>query len=365
MTSTTQIEPVITIIKGNLLDAPVEALVNTVNTVGIMGKGIALQFKERFPPNYVVYSKAVEKNSVRIGKMFITEVHQAEAYQKDLKYIVNFPTKKHWRNRSQMEYIEAGLKDLKEFLIENNVRSVAIPPLGSGNGGLAWVEVQSLIRRELKDIETKIYLYEPTEQIEIQVSVKENRNIRLTKVRAMLLLLLRKYLAMFEPPNLFAAVKLCYFLQRFGQPNMKLKFESGHYGPYDDNVRHVVYHLNGKYIKGYSSNESKPFIPFELNSDFYDEVDDFIKQELDAEEAERLQTVCSFLVGFETAYSLELLSTVDMIIQNHNTIDPEVIIGHMGNWNLRKSKMFGEERFVKLAVNHLVEYGLAEQNVSL
>jgi O-acetyl-ADP-ribose deacetylase (regulator of RNase III) len=118
----------ITFTQGNLLEARAEALVNTVNTVGVMGKGIALMFKERFAENFHRYATACKTREVRTGKMFITEVHELDGP----RWIVNFPTKQHWRDDSRIEWIIEGLQDLRRFLIENKVKSIAIPPLGAG-----------------------------------------------------------------------------------------------------------------------------------------------------------------------------------------------------------------------------------------
>jgi O-acetyl-ADP-ribose deacetylase (regulator of RNase III) len=147
--------------KGNLLEANVDALVNTVNTVGVMGKGVALMFKEAFPDNFKAYEKACKHKEIRVGKMFVTERQNFIGP----KWIINFPTKQHWRNPSKIEWIEEGLEDLKRTIIENNIRSLAIPPLGSGNGGLEWANVRPRIEAALGDLrDVQIVVYEPTDQ---------------------------------------------------------------------------------------------------------------------------------------------------------------------------------------------------------
>ncbi len=150
----------IKITRGNLLEAPAEALVNTVNTVGVMGKGIALMFKERFDGNFRLYAAACKASQVQTGKMFVTQVN--ELYGP--RWIVNFPTKQHWRAPSRMEWVVAGLQDLRRFLLEQQVKSIAIPPLGAGNGGLQWAAVRAQIEQALGDLDTEILLFEPTEQ---------------------------------------------------------------------------------------------------------------------------------------------------------------------------------------------------------
>ena len=126
-------------IKGDLLSSDAQALVNTVNTVGVMGKGIALQFKERFPNNLNRYLSACKRNELYSGKLLVVEETTMTG---EKKLIINFPTKKDWKHKSKNEYIEEGLKDLVAILRERNIQSIAIPPLGCGNDGLDWVEVR-------------------------------------------------------------------------------------------------------------------------------------------------------------------------------------------------------------------------------
>lgn len=146
----------ITFTKGDLFESQAEALVNAVNCVGVMGKGIALQFKQRFPENFRAYEEACIFREVQIGEMFVTQQTDPSLPL----WIINFPTKKHWSNPSKLEWIESGLKDLRRFLIENKVQSVAIPALGAGLGGLDWPDVRRLIERELAGLETEIMVYE-------------------------------------------------------------------------------------------------------------------------------------------------------------------------------------------------------------
>jgi O-acetyl-ADP-ribose deacetylase (regulator of RNase III) len=146
---------------GNLLDAKVEAVVNTVNTVGVMGKGIALMFKERFPKNYQEYLVASKSGAVQIGKMFVSATDELSGP----KWVINFPTKKHWRNPSKIEWVREGLEALKEVIREKRITSIAIPPLGCGNGGLNWSNVRPLIQEYLNDLtDVEIIIYEPTEE---------------------------------------------------------------------------------------------------------------------------------------------------------------------------------------------------------
>lgn len=148
----------IEITKGNLIETDAEALVNTVNCVGYMGKGIALQFKKAFPENFRVYEQACKKKQVKPGKMFVFETGS----MLNPKYIINFQTKRHWRGKSKLEDIESGLKALVKEIRERSIRSVAVPPLGCGLGGLDWEVVRPMIEEaflELPDVQ--VCLFEP------------------------------------------------------------------------------------------------------------------------------------------------------------------------------------------------------------
>ena len=143
--------------RGNLLEAKVEAVVNTVNTVGVMGKGIALMFKERFPKNYDTYVRGCKSGELEVGRMFVTRNEEFFGP----RWIINFPTKKGWRANSRLEWI--GLRDLVRTIEEKRIKSIAIPPLGCGNGGLDWNEVRPLIEAAIDGIDDlEAVVYEPT-----------------------------------------------------------------------------------------------------------------------------------------------------------------------------------------------------------
>ena len=145
-------------LQGNLLEAPTEALVNTVNTVGVMGKGIALMFKEAFPENFRAYEGAAKRNEVQVGRMFVTENRALRGP----KWLINFPTKKHWRQPSKLEWIVDGLQDLRRIVAEKNIHSIALPPLGCGNGGLDWTEVRPEMERALSQLQDlEVWVFEP------------------------------------------------------------------------------------------------------------------------------------------------------------------------------------------------------------
>ena len=227
---------------GNILESDAEALVNTVNTVGVMGKGIALQFKKAYPENYKKYKQAIEQKDVKLGKMFVTETYALIGP----KYIINFPTKGHWRYPSKLEWIKDGLQDLKQVIQDKGIKSIAVPPLGCGQGGLDWNDVKREIEQTLTGLDTEIIAYEPSEKVkEILKKQNHKKQANLTPVRAMLLYLLFHYRSAGEFASEFAAEKLSYFLQRLGEKQLKLDFKKGYYGPYSGKVRHVLYVING------------------------------------------------------------------------------------------------------------------------
>lgn len=133
---------------GDILKEDAEALVNTVNCVGVMGRGIALQYKNAFPENFKAYALACKNKEVQPGRMFVFKTGQLT----NPRYIINFPTKRHWRGMSRMEDIESGLRALVDTIRQYNIQSIAIPPLGSGLGGLDWSEVKLRIEAALQPL---------------------------------------------------------------------------------------------------------------------------------------------------------------------------------------------------------------------
>jgi O-acetyl-ADP-ribose deacetylase (regulator of RNase III) len=233
--------------QGNLLEDEAEALVNTVNCVGVMGKGIALQFKQAYPEMFSEYEKACRRKEVQPGKMHVVCTKSLL----NPKYIINFPTKRHWKNKSRMEDIELGLADLIKVIKELNIKSIALPPLGCGNGGLRWDEVRPKIEAAFEHLkEVEVHLYEPAgspnpDQIKIRTKPP-----KMTRSRALLLMLMNDYSIPGYKLSLLEVQKLAYFLQVVGEP-MRLRFEKGKYGPYADNLNHVLLRLDGHFIRGF------------------------------------------------------------------------------------------------------------------
>ena len=178
--------------RGNILTADAEALVNTVNCVGVMGKGIALQFKKAFPENFKAYAAACRREEVKPGRMFVFETGQMF----NPRYIINFPTKRHWRGKSRYEDIAAGLQALVREVQDRKIRSIAIPPLGSGLGGLQWSRVKTMIEaafEEFSDVQVK--LYEPKGSPDAEDMPVGTAKPKMTVARALLIKLMKQYAA--------------------------------------------------------------------------------------------------------------------------------------------------------------------------
>jgi O-acetyl-ADP-ribose deacetylase (regulator of RNase III) len=233
-------------VRGNLLEADVDALVNTVNTKGVMGKGVALQFRRAFPANYNAYRAACAAGEVQFGRMFVFQPGQLAGP----RAIINFPTKDHWRSRSRLADIEAGLRDLRRVLLELDVRSVALPPLGCGLGGLRWSDVRTLIELALSELPLRVLVYEPQPAPAPERMPEARERPRMTPFRATLVWLLGRYLAPGETATPLEVQKLLYFLQEAGEP-LRLRFVKQRYGPYADAARHAVERLEGHHVTGF------------------------------------------------------------------------------------------------------------------
>lgn len=339
----------ITYITGDILTSNAQALVNTVNTVGVMGKGIALQFKRAFPYNFRVYQEACRNKELKVGSMLVTTDSNLACGK---KIIINFPTKADWRKSSEYAYITSGLSALKDVIRKHNIRSIAIPPLGAGNGGLEWNKVKTLIEQYLDGIDAEIYVYEPCRHI--AESLKKER-VKLTDARALLLFGLYDSVRNGSYVSEFSSEKICYFMQRLGaEKYFRLDYSPLFYGPYSGKVRHLLSTLNGSYIMGYSDMNKKPFEPLTLVADGYHEVESYITQR--PELLKIAHDTTRFLNGFYSDFALELLSSVDMIMQTYNSDDTELVADRLRNWSDRKRSLFDKQSYIDVAIKHLEMY---------
>lgn len=322
--------------RGNLLLADVEAVVNTVNCVGVMGKGIALQFKQAFPDNFRVYEKACKAGEVQIGRMFTFATGQMG----NPKFIINFPTKRHWKGMSRIQDIEAGLVALVEEVRRLGVRSIAVPPVGCGNGGLDWKQIEPRIIKAFEAVpDVRVLLYPP-----IGAPVAESMPVgteapRMTRGRAMVLRLLELYQSQGYRHTLLEVQKLAYFLQVAGE-ELRLKFLPAKYGPYAENLNHVLERLEGHFIRGFGDRSTA--VEIHLLPEASDAVREFFGTSADAEATQRLQRVADLIEGFETPYGMELLATVHWVGSHDERAakDPNVAMAGVRAWNAGKAKRF-------------------------
>jgi O-acetyl-ADP-ribose deacetylase (regulator of RNase III) len=346
--------------QGNLLDADAEALVNTVNTVGVMGKGIALMFKDAFPQNFRAYAAACKAGEVEVGRMFVTE---RGGLGPGPRWIVNFPTKMHWRNPSRLAWIEAGLADLVAVIESLGIRSIALPPLGSGNGGLPWEAVRSRIEVASASLpEVDIVIYEPSGTY--RNGAKRAGVERLTPSRALVAELIRRYGTMGLDCSLLEAQKLAYFAERacgtIQLPDtFDFGFEPGPYGPYAEPLRHMLDQMDGSYLHcDKRIADAEPLDAIWFDDSRRKNLEHFLAIQ-DPALGPALALASDIIDGFESPLGLELLATVDWLVvhQNVEPTLPAVLAGlahwpHSASAAERKLRLF-DERLIALALHRL------------
>lgn len=343
---------------GNLLNEQVDAVVNTVNCVGIMGKGIALQFKKKWPENFDIYNRACKAGEVKPGKIFV--YHLTNNATTKPQYIINFPTKNHWKEKSKLSYIKEGLIDLINFIKENNIQSIAIPPLGCGNGGLKWEIVKPLIESAFLSLQNiDVRLFEPGEKLNSENMIINTRKPPLTTGRAIVIKLIDLYIAMDYFLSKIEIQKLCYFAQEIGALS-KLRFVKNQFGPYADNLRHVLDIMDGHYIAGVGDHNTIQ-AKISLTSNALQEANDFLNR--DYEIQRKIQKIQELISGFETPYGMELLATVHWAAKDLNSNDIELVKTAIHNWepampkwNERKKALMSKEH-IRIALNRLCQLG--------
>ncbi|NWE71180.1 macro domain-containing protein [Pseudomonas gingeri] len=356
--------------QGNLLEAKTEALVNTVNTVGVMGKGIALMFKERFTENYRLYSAACKAGEVETGKVFVTAVSELQGP----RWIVNFPTKRHWRSPSQMAWVTEGLQDLRRFLIDHQVKSVAVPPLGAGNGGLKWPEVREQIENVLSDLDVDILVFEPTKQY---LNVAKRGGVeKLTPARALIAELVRRYWVLGMECSLLEIQKLAWFLERAieklpdTENPLNLRFVAHKYGPYANRLDHLLDNLDGSYLhcdKRISDAGINDVIWFDQEQNTF--LQTYLKTEAKLF-SEALENTAQLIDGFESPFGMELLATVDWLL-NRESVAPTIpaVREALQHWAggssaaARKTKLF-DDHALEIALKRLTSSVFRSETVT-
>ena len=337
---------------GDLFAEDAEALVNTVNCVGVMGRGVALQFKRAFPENFKAYAERCKRNEMRPGEVFVFET----ANLGNPRYIINFPTKRHWKGKSRVEDIESGLKSLVREIEERGIRSVALPPLGSGLGGLDWNgEIRPLLSRSLAELPAvDVVIFEPGGGREDRRANRSTDVPMMTSGRATLVVLMNGYIRLLLDPEitLLEVHKLMYFMQAAGEP-LRLRFVKGIYGPYAENLRHQLNAVEGHFISGYYDGGDKPSKPLELVPGAVEDAQTVLDSATGARR--RMQRVRSLIEGFETGYGLELLATVHWVVDREQPRDFHHLTQQVRAWNPRKHRF--TERQLRIAADWLHESG--------
>ena len=344
--------------QGNLLASEAEAVVNTVNTVGVMGKGIALMFKEAFKANFLAYQEACRRGEVQVGRMFVTERLGRP------RWIINFPTKKHWRHPSQLSWVIEGLEDLRRVIEERQIRSIALPPLGCGNGGLRWNDVRREIERALGNLpEVDVLVYAPTE--EYQNRPKEAGFTQLSPARALIVELIRRYSVVLGlGSSMIEIQKLAWFLDReisgtrLPDP-LRLSFVPGIFGPYAQSLKHLLNGLDGAFLSSPRRiPDTRPLDEIYFVQDRKQEVIDYLDSSA-SEYLDVLERTAERIDGFESPFGLELLGTVDWLLsREHRQPDVEDIKAGLHQWKAgasaarRKLRLF-DDRLIGIALDRL------------
>jgi O-acetyl-ADP-ribose deacetylase (regulator of RNase III) len=332
---------------GDILQDDAEAIINTVNCVGVMGRGIALQFKKAWPENFKTYAAACKNAEVQPGKMFVFDAQQLT----NPHYIINFPTKRHWRGASRIEDITAGLKSLVETIQQYQITSIAVPPLGSGLGGLDWNEVKPLIEAAMQPLtNVHVVIYEPKGAPTAEKMVQNRKVPKITAGRAVLVELMQRYLGGLLDPSvtLLEIHKLMYFMQEAGEP-LRLKYQKAPYGPYAENLRHVLNSIEGHLVSGYADGGDAPDKPLQLVPGAIEDATQFLQQHPKTQE--RFNKVSILVEGFESPFGLELLSTVHWVIKHEAAKTLEDVVRLTYAWNDRKRQF--TMRQIELAIEVL------------
>lgn len=335
---------------GDILQANTDAIVNTVNCVGIMGRGIALQFKNVFPENFKAYEAACKRGEVNPGKMFVFETGELSP-----RYIINFPTKRHWKGKSRMEDIDSGLLDLVSVIKRYRINSIAIPPLGSGLGGLDWSKVRPKIIDAVEPLESlSVTIYEPNGAPDAEALARNRKVPSMSPGRAALVALLQRYLNGLMDPfvTLLEAHKLMFFLQEAGE-KLALTYRKAPYGPYAENLRHVLRDVEGHLLSGYADGGDEPTKQLSIIPGANEEAERFLSDR--PETLKRFDRVADLVSGFETPFGLELLATVYWVAKHEGATSALEAQRLVYAWNTRKGQFSGPH--IELALDRLVKAG--------
>jgi O-acetyl-ADP-ribose deacetylase (regulator of RNase III) len=357
--------------QGNLLEASTEALVNTVNEVGVMGKGVARMFREAFPENAKEYEQAARRGEVRVGHVMVTR-HESLVGP---KWIIHFPTKKHWRQPSQLQWVREGLGDLVGAIRRHGIRSVALPPLGCGSGGLEWAQVRREIESTLTGLaDVEVVVFEPTDTY--HNAPKRSGVEELTPARALIAELVRRYSILGIQCTNLEVQKLAWFLHRvidlrgLHDP-LAMQFVPNKYGPYADRLRHLLDGLDGSYLHCEKRlSDAGPLEPIWFEDSRREAVAAYLASESASEFVPALEQTARIIDGFESPLGMELLATVDWLVHEQRC-EPteEALLRCLEQWpggknaGARKRKLF-DVRLLQLAVARLAVFGAEDSRPS-
>jgi O-acetyl-ADP-ribose deacetylase (regulator of RNase III) len=333
--------------QGDLLASNTEAVVNTVNCVGVMGRGIALQFKKQYPENFKYYEAACKHGHVVPGRMLVYEINNLL----NPRLIINFPTKRHWREASRIKDIEDGLTDLVNVIQQYNIKSISVPPLGCGLGGLEWGDVKPRIESALAQLDdVEVTIFEPTGAPFAESMARNREAPKMTAGRASLVSLTQRYLDGLLDPfvTLLEIHKLMYFLQESGEP-LKLKYVKYHYGPYATNLSHVLNRIEGHMLSGYADGGDNPDKQITIVPGAEIDAAAFLAQR--SETNLRINRVAELIDGFETPFGMELLATVHWVLKNEKDSTLDAVINGTYAWGSHKKKF--SPRQIGMAVGRL------------
>lgn len=336
---------------GDMFDEPTEAIVNTVNCVGVMGKGVALEFKRRWPENFRAYKRLCDAGNLRPGKMFVFDNGNLMA-DGPHRYLINFPTKLHWRAQSKLEFIEQGLDDFIENIRNLEIGSVALPPLGCGNGGLDWKDVRPLIEDKLAPLQDVHFVVFAPGSEKAPTPKQEGIPADLTVGRSTMMVAFSELEKFFGGQlTRLTAQKLVYFMQVLGVP-FGLQFEKGQFGPYSTELHAAFKAMEKKgYIHGYSDSDQKVIV----TQATYAASSEYLKKN-NVEISTMINDLSLLVDGYETPYGMELLSSVHFLATREGITDQPAMSEALEAWSDQKREKFSRAS-VTAALNRLKEDG--------
>jgi O-acetyl-ADP-ribose deacetylase (regulator of RNase III) len=324
---------------GNILESDAYALVNTVNCEGFMGKGIAYQFKQAYPDNNADYVRACKSGQLRIGKL--------HHYEENGKLIINFPTKDKWRAPSKMEYLESGLSELRALIKDKEIKSISLPPLGSGNGGLDWNKVKPVVMRYLDGLGDvcDILIYEPSQNYGAAP-------IREPKLSASALVLMRieqELIRSGKRPSKLRVQKTAYLTDIFAKKD-HFKFSRGDYGPYAQSIEVIQRKIDG-FCQYHGADASEAF-----NIAMSKLISDSVKKTLCGLDP-HIMHAAEYVNEIKEDHELECLSTVLFILQEKGPLEPKDTIQEFKNWSFAKAEKFSNDD-IERSIASLREKGI-------